>query len=155
MALKLIIMVRENLMNRITFFIIAIIMYSCGPMFGTYNLGDGFYLMLGDKDSDRIIVYNDHYKHASDVVSGKNIIPSYEYWISDILDHPYVQNIKYNSRWIIATTSHKDTIYYWALDKTLPVSRCVTGPLSKSEYMQFLHDSDIEGEHFKYYGRKW
>lgn len=123
--------------------IAAILICACGRLFGVLDLGDGFYVLEGDSPKDRIIVYNDQDEFAGNIASGKTMIPSYDYWRSDSIECPYVRDVKYNSRWVLATVMHKDTLTYWILDKEKPLQECVAGPLTKQEYCHMLHDSGI------------
>ena len=124
--------------------IVAILLYACGRLFGVMDLDGGFYVLDGDSPEDRIIVYNDQDKIASNIASGKTMIPSYDYWRSDSTESPYVRDVKYNSRWILATVMHKDTLTYWILDKKKSLQECVVGPLTKKEYHRMLHDSGLD-----------
>ena len=124
--------------------IAAILICACGRLFGVLDLGDGFYVLEGDGPEDRIIVYNDQDKMAASIASGKTMVPSYDYWRSDSIECPYVRDVKYNSRWVLATVEHKDTLTYWILDKEKSLQECVAGPLTKKEYHRLLHYSEID-----------
>ena len=141
-----IIMGKENLIKRVSIIILiaAILICACGRIFGVLDLGDGFYVLEGDGPEDRIIVYNDQDKMAANIASGEIMIPSYDYWRSDSMDSPYVRDVKYNSRWVLATVMHRDTLTYWILDKEKPLQECVAGPLTKKEYHRLLHYSEID-----------
>ena len=147
MDLKCIIMCKGNLIiiKRIHFIILiaAILICACGWLFGVLDLGDGFYVLEGDASKDRIIIYNNQDKRAANIASGEIMIPSYDYWRSDSMDCSYVRDVTYNSRWILATVLHKDTLTYWILDKEKPLQECVVGPLTKKEYYYMLHNSGI------------
>ena len=146
MDLKCIIMGKENLIKRVSIIILiaAILICACGRIFGVLDLGDGFYVLEGDGPEDRIIVYNDQDKMAASIASGKTMVPSYDYWRSDSIECPYVRDVKYNSRWILATVEHKDTLTYWILDKEKSLQESVTGPLTKIEYYHMLHNWGID-----------
>ena len=81
---------------------------------------------------------------AANIASGEIMIPSYDYWRSDSMDSPYVRDVMYDSRWILATVLHKDTLTYWILDKEKPLQECVAGPLTKQEYCHMLHNWGID-----------
>ena len=148
MDLKCIIMGKGNLILikrvHIIIFIVAILICACGRVFGVLDLGDGFYVLEGDAPEDRIIVYNNQDKIAANIASGKTIIPSYDYWRLDSIESPYVRDVKYNSRWVLATVEHKDTMTYWILDKEKFLQESVTGPLTKIEYYHMLHNLGID-----------
>lgn len=148
MDLKCIIMDRENLIlikrGHFIILIAAILICACGRLFGVLDLGDGFYVLEGDTPEDRIIVYNNQAKMSANIASGKTMIPSYDYWRSDSMDSPYVCDVKYNSRWVLATVLHKDTLTYWILDKKRSLKECVSGPLTKKEYYHMLHNSEVD-----------
>ena len=133
------------IIKRIHFIILiaAILISACGWLFGVLDLGDGFYVFEGECPEDRIIIYNNQDKMAANIASGEIMIPSYDYWRSDSMDSPYVRDVTYNSRWVLATVLHKDTLTYWILDKEKPLQECVAGPLTKKEYYHVLHDSGI------------
>ena len=139
---------RENLIliKRLHFIIllVSILICACGRLFGILDLGDGVYVLEGDSPEDRIIVYNDQDKFAANIASGKTMIPSYNYWRSDSIENPYVRDVKYNSRWVLATVLHKDTLTYWILDKEKSLQECVAGPLTKKEYHYILQNSGID-----------
>ena len=148
MDLKCITMGRDNLIMikrlYVIIFITSILICACGRFFGIRDLGDGFYVLEGDSPKDRIIVYNDQDEFAGNIASGKTMIPSYDYWRSDSIDSPYVRDVKYNSRWVLATVLHKDTLTYWILDKEKSLQECVVGPLTQKEYQFILHDFGID-----------
>lgn len=158
MGLKSIIMGLENFTNKILLLCFTLFVFaSCGRICGVYDLGKNYFVFDGDRKEDRIIIYNDDNKSPCEIVSGSNIIPPYGMWANGQAVQPYVTSVKYNSRWIIATTTYNDTISYWIIDKNIRFSpsdsksiRNLFGPLDSLSFNKFLKIHTINiSHHFK------
>src|SRR6266498_5477928 len=110
------------------------------------NLGDNIYLLEGDRKEDRIIVECTG-KSFGDCVAGRYLIPrSYEEHFNNGNYSEFVDKVKTNSDYIIATTIsvNNDKKKYWIIDKKSKSLRgykenihfFVLGPLDFNSFLE-------------------
>jgi hypothetical protein len=98
----------------IAFFSILTILFiarSCCILFGSHNLGGKFFLLEGDKLTDKVIVYSTRSFGCS--YTGIPVIPA------DVVNPSiYVESAKSNRKWIIVRSEKIDqTESYWIVNK--------------------------------------
>jgi hypothetical protein len=103
----------------IVFFSILILIFiarsSC-ILFGSHNLGGKFFLLEGDKLTDKVVVYNT--KSFGCCYTGIPVIPA------DVVNpSTYVDGAKYNRKWIIVRSINMDQAEsYWIIDKNFKLN---------------------------------
>ncbi|MBS1761163.1 MAG: hypothetical protein JST23_13680 [Bacteroidetes bacterium] len=125
----------------------AILLLGCNST----NLGNGIYLLEGDRVEDRIIVRCSG-KNYGECVSGSYLIPrSYnEHFDKNGHYLEYVENTTSNKKWVIAKTYHiqEKRENYWIINKDFVITdmdcskancdsiiqNLVTGPMNLTEF---------------------
>lgn len=132
--------------------IAAISLNSCCTLFGSYKLGNGFYLMVGDSDEDKIVVYNPDLGCLECCHSGTRIIPN-----ENNMYNENIVRLEHSNDYIILKSYliNKKTFRYWVIEKGFDEDKIsietinesyVKGPLDSIKFYQLLEDKDIDLE---------
>ncbi len=143
----------------IFFYPITFLFLSCSS-FISGNLGNNLYLMDGDRESDRIIVFCSN-KDVLGCYSGACIIPPNKYLLNgdkqriDRYYLEYVKTVQSNKNYVIAKTyNNNDKKYnYWLIDKKFDetniqaeiiISSYLTGPLDSVQFYRLIQEKNID-----------
>ena len=101
-------------------------MMSCGPLWGSHNLGNGLYLLEGDKIEDQIIVYSTNASKIFGASSGRYVLPLYKnHYDSSGRYKEYVEKAESNRHWIVAKSIlvKSKKANYWIINKDFNVDK--------------------------------
>ncbi len=138
-----------------TFYLLLNIIALIGILSGcnSNNLGDNIYSLEGDRNEDRIIVECTG-KSFGDCIAGTYLIPrSYEGHFNNGNYSEFVDNVKADNNYIIATTVSvdNDVKRYWIIDKKKKrlhrtkdnIHSFILGPLDFDSFLEERRKNDI------------
>ncbi len=150
----------RNTITLSVFILLSFFINSCiCELFGTYDLGNNFALLEGDRKEDKVIVHCPSLRTGC-CTGGAYVIPIYKDHMKNGRYNEYIETVNSNNKWIIAKTFQKinKKHRFWILDKDFNINslNCdetdcdsiiqshVTGPLNFKSFNMKIQELNID-----------